>query len=53
MKNHYEEKKPRKVSRLPQLSKSNRLLRRFYSGKISTPQSTPLARQLLHGETVL
>ncbi len=44
--------KPRKVSRLKQCNKSNRLLRRFYSGRISTPQSTSLAKQLVHGETI-
>lgn len=46
------DQRPRKVSRLKQCNKSNRLLKRFYSGKISTPQSTPLARQLVHGETI-
>ena len=49
----HEEKKPRKMSRLKQLSKSNRLMRRYYSGRKPAPQSTPLEKQFRHGETVL
>ncbi len=44
--------RPRKVSRLKQCNKSNRLLRRFYSGRISTPQSTRPEKVLVHGETI-
>ncbi len=42
--------KPRKASRLKQCNKSNRLLRRFYSGKKPAPQSTPITKQLSHGD---
>ncbi len=52
MSDYRQDKRPKKVSRLKQCNKSNRLLRRFYSGRVSTPQSTSLARQLQQGETL-
>ncbi len=36
--------RPKTTSRLPQLSKSNHLMRRFYEGRKPTPQSTKLNR---------
>ncbi len=49
--NHYEEKKPRKASRLPQGNKSNKLLRRFYSGRAPVAQ-VKAEKVLRHGETI-
>lgn len=46
-----EEKKPKKVSRLKQCNKANRLLRRFYSGRKPVAQVVN-ERVLAHGEVV-